>query len=85
MFRSASRTILRHANASATHQQLRFAQARRFVNTAAKAEKGRSWKNSALRWGLAVGAVYYYNTSSVFAEDPERMTSSPPTLPNYTP
>lgn len=41
------------------------------MNTSAKTDKSRSWKNSALRWGLAVGAVYYYNTSSVFEEGPE--------------
>jgi len=34
-------------------------------------KKSRSWKSSAIRWGLAVGGVYYYNTSNVFAEEPE--------------
>ncbi|KAJ6440595.1 mitochondrial intermembrane space import and assembly protein [Purpureocillium lavendulum] len=42
---------------------------RRFASTASPADKPRSWKSSALRWGLAVGAVYYYNTSSVFADE----------------
>jgi len=44
---------------------------RRFLNTAPPAQKSRSWKSSAARWGLAAAGVYYYNTSNVFAEEPE--------------
>ncbi|KAJ5647525.1 hypothetical protein N7490_003897 [Penicillium lividum] len=32
--------------------------------------KSRSWKNTVARLGLAGGAIYYYNTSSVFSEEP---------------
>ncbi|KAK7398408.1 Oxidoreductase [Neonectria punicea] len=42
---------------------------RRFNSTAAPGAKSRSWKGSAVRWGLAFGAVYYYNTSPVFADE----------------
>jgi intermembrane space import and assembly protein 40 len=33
-----------------------------------------------VRWGLAVGAVYVYSTSSVFAEEPEGRYSACPSL-----
>ena len=78
MFRStASRSLLRAPIAS---RQIRIAQARRFVSTegAAPARKSRSWKSTALRWGLAAGAIYYYNTSTVFAEEPACMFFKPP-------
>ncbi|KAL1954065.1 hypothetical protein VTO42DRAFT_1799 [Malbranchea cinnamomea] len=68
MFRPASRTILRHVSAT---QQLRIAHAKRLVSSSAQSEKKRSWKSTVVRWGLAIGAVYYYNTSSVFAEEPQ--------------
>jgi intermembrane space import and assembly protein 40 len=45
--------------------------ARRFLSTAPPAQKRRSWKSSAARWGLAAAGVYYYNTSNVFAEEPD--------------
>ncbi|EER25402.1 CHCH domain containing protein [Coccidioides posadasii C735 delta SOWgp] len=67
MFRSASRTVLRQ-----THR-LRLAQrqaGRRFVSTVPPSQKSRSWKSTVARWGLAAAAVYYYNTSTVFAEQP---------------
>ncbi|WEW57148.1 Oxidoreductase [Emydomyces testavorans] len=66
MFRSASKTVLRA-------QQFRFAQnqtKRRLISTAPPSRKSRSWKGTAMRWGLAAAAVYYYNTSTVFAEQP---------------
>ncbi|KAL9012714.1 MAG: hypothetical protein Q9173_002543 [Seirophora scorigena] len=44
--------------------------ARRFLSTAPPARKSRSWKSSAVRWGLAAGAIYYYNTSTIFADNP---------------
>ncbi|TVY48849.1 Mitochondrial intermembrane space import and assembly protein [Lachnellula occidentalis] len=43
----------------------------RFLSTAPPSQKSRSWKSSAARWALAAGGVYYYNTSNVFAEEPE--------------
>lgn len=42
---------------------------RRLISTAPLATKSRSWKSSALRWGLAIGGVYYYNISNIFAEE----------------
>jgi intermembrane space import and assembly protein 40 len=44
---------------------------RRFISTAPPSQKSRSWKSSAARWALAAGGIYYYNTSNVFAEEPE--------------
>ncbi|PFH57180.1 hypothetical protein XA68_15409 [Ophiocordyceps unilateralis] len=42
---------------------------RRFVSTASPAGRSSSFKSSLLRWALAAGAVYYYNTSPVFADE----------------
>ncbi|KAL9615470.1 MAG: hypothetical protein Q9167_000148 [Letrouitia subvulpina] len=49
-------------------RQCRFTQIRRHLATASPAQKSRSWKNTATRWALAGGAVYYYNNSNIFAE-----------------
>lgn len=70
MFRPASRALLR-APAFAARSPV----TRRYIGTARPDEKSRSWKNKAVRLGLAIGAVYFYNTSSVFAEEPSRMYS----------
>jgi intermembrane space import and assembly protein 40 len=43
---------------------------KRFLTTAPPHKTSRSWKNSAARWTLAGGLIYYYNTSNVFAEEP---------------
>ncbi|GKT51452.1 mitochondrial intermembrane space import and assembly protein 40 [Colletotrichum spaethianum] len=67
MYRSAVRSTPRAL--SAARQSAIRAAPRRFASTT-PADKPRSWKGSALRWGLAVGAVYWYNTSPVFAEEP---------------
>lgn len=42
--------------------------ARRFASSTV--DKPRSWKSLTARLGLAVGAVYYFNSSPVFAEEP---------------
>jgi hypothetical protein len=63
MFRPASRALLRAPAPSAAFRPA----PRRLLSTSAEG-KSRSWKNTAVRLGLAIGAVYYYNTSSVFAE-----------------
>lgn len=60
-FRPAARALSRHASPAS----------RRFASTS-PVDRPRSWKSSALRWGLAGGAIYYYSTSSVFAEEPAR-------------
>ncbi|KAF7592231.1 Oxidoreductase [Aspergillus hancockii] len=78
MFRPASRVVLR-APAVA-----RGPASRRLISTTTPAEaKSRSWKNTAVRLGLAAGAVYYYNTSNVFAENPSfSLLSQPKTESN---
>ncbi|KAL2169167.1 hypothetical protein VTG60DRAFT_6407 [Thermothelomyces hinnuleus] len=51
---------------------------RRFASTAPARKKG-SWKGTALRWGLAAAAVYYYNTSPLFADElPPQVGPAPP-------
>ncbi|KAL4905186.1 hypothetical protein BDW74DRAFT_153188 [Aspergillus multicolor] len=68
MFRPASRALLR---APAPAVNVARGPSRRFISSSASGpSKPRSWKNTFVRVGLAVGAVYYYNTSSVFAETP---------------
>lgn len=52
----------------------------RLFSTAPPSQQSRSWKNYATRWGLAIGAVYYYNTSNVFAQEPA--LTVPPTSPS---
>lgn len=63
--RPAARALSRHATSPAS---------RRLASTS-PVDRPRSWKSSALRWGLAGGALYYYSTSSVFAEEPARRLS----------
>ncbi|KAK2002994.1 hypothetical protein LX36DRAFT_651638 [Colletotrichum falcatum] len=76
MYRSAVRSTPR-ALSTARQSAIRAAP-RRFASTT-PADKPRSWKGSALRWGLAAGAVYWYNTSPVFADEPlSRTIPAPP-------
>ncbi|KAK2874993.1 hypothetical protein FQN49_001874 [Arthroderma sp. PD_2] len=68
MFRTASSSLLRGTPAT---QQLRFAQSRRWISDApSPVQKKQGWRSTVVRWGLAAGAVYYYNTSPIFAEEP---------------
>ncbi|OAA50190.1 mitochondrial intermembrane space protein Mia40 [Beauveria brongniartii RCEF 3172] len=67
MYRAALRSASRPAVAGLRASALRSAP-RRFASTS-PADKSRSWKGSAVRWALAGGAVYYYSTSTVFAEE----------------
>ncbi|PNP43973.1 hypothetical protein TGAMA5MH_04258 [Trichoderma gamsii] len=69
MYRTALRNASRPAASTLRTAAIRTAP-RRFASTA-PADRSRSWKSSALRWGLAVAGVYYYNTSSVFADEVE--------------
>ncbi|KAI1103849.1 hypothetical protein F4804DRAFT_215381 [Jackrogersella minutella] len=75
MYRSALRSSPRVANV------FRYTApsigGRRFASTA-PVDKKRGWKSAALRWGVAVGAVYWYSTSAVFAEEPLPKTIPPP-------
>ncbi|EKV11896.1 Mitochondrial intermembrane space protein Mia40 [Penicillium digitatum] len=64
MFRPAARALARAPTVAA-----RTPAHRRLISTGPT--KSRSWKNTFLRLGLAGGAVYYYNTSSVFSEEPK--------------
>ncbi len=41
---------------------------RRLASTAPTPKKG-TWKGTGLRWGLAAAAVYFYNTSPLFADE----------------
>ncbi|KAI8626545.1 hypothetical protein F5Y19DRAFT_219945 [Xylariaceae sp. FL1651] len=75
MYRAALRSTPRIANP--LRQSYVVASGRRFVSTS-PAEKGRTWKSSAVRWGLAIGAVYWYSTSAVFAEEPHLKSKQPP-------
>ncbi|OCL13042.1 hypothetical protein AOQ84DRAFT_352202 [Glonium stellatum] len=75
MFRPTSRLI---ACSYAPRSFHRVGPARRFLSTVSSTQQSRSWKSSAVRWGLALGLVYYYNTSSVFAEEPAYTASHIP-------
>ncbi|KAJ6107730.1 intermembrane space import and assembly protein 40 [Penicillium sp. IBT 18751x] len=88
MFRPAARALARAPTVA------RGPASTRLISTG-PAPKSRSWKNTAVRLGLAVGAVYYYNTSNAFAQEPsfsilnskKEVTddSSLPTLDSITP
>ncbi|KAK3380652.1 hypothetical protein B0T24DRAFT_198582 [Lasiosphaeria ovina] len=41
---------------------------RRLLSTGPAAKKG-TWKGTGLRWGAAIAAVYWYNTSPIFADE----------------
>ncbi|KAF5560283.1 mitochondrial intermembrane space import assembly 40 [Fusarium phyllophilum] len=68
MYRTTMRSASRPVIASLRSTTIRAAP-RRFNSTATPADKSRSWKGSVARLGLAFGAVYYYNTSPVFADE----------------
>ncbi|KUI54958.1 Mitochondrial intermembrane space import and assembly protein 40 [Cytospora mali] len=74
MFRAAIRSTpraLRQSSAVAST-------GRRFASTAPP-DKRYTWKGTAARWGLAVGALYWYNTSPIFADElPSRLSPEPP-------
>ncbi|KAI1134697.1 hypothetical protein F5Y05DRAFT_397056 [Hypoxylon sp. FL0543] len=75
MYRSALRVAPRAANS--LRQPTLSSSSRRLVSTS-PASKKRSWKGAAVRWGLAIGAVYWYSTSTLFAEEPLPKTIPPP-------
>lgn len=76
MYRSGLRTASRQALSSLRAPACRSAP-RRLASTASPADRPSSWKGFALRWGLAVAAVYYYNTSTVFADELEAQGKFP--------
>ncbi|CAF3452309.1 hypothetical protein FGSG_02455 [Fusarium graminearum PH-1] len=67
MYRNTMRSASRPVIASLRSSTIRAAP-RRFASTA-PADKPRSFKGSLVRLGLAFGAVYYYNTSPIFADE----------------
>ncbi|KAF2205750.1 hypothetical protein GQ43DRAFT_436768 [Delitschia confertaspora ATCC 74209] len=69
MFRQASRLTVRSTTARAIPRAA-APSTRRFLSTAPPAQKSRSWKSSAVRWGLAGGLIYYYQTHDLFADEP---------------
>ena len=78
MYRPASRALLRAAQGSLAPG--RTVSGRRFLTTEPTHLRPRRWKSSALRWGLAIAGIYFYNTSSAFADQPifsELRRSSP--------
>lgn len=48
-----------------------FFNTRRHFGASSAKKAARPWKSTIIRWGIAIGGLYYYNTSSLFAEDPE--------------
>ncbi|KAK0336055.1 Oxidoreductase [Friedmanniomyces endolithicus] len=72
------RRPLRTASASLARSAYKRPAPRRFLTTAPPHQTSRSWKNSAIRWGLAGTLLYYYNTSNAFAEEPAYSVHSPP-------
>ncbi|KAL8853817.1 MAG: hypothetical protein Q9221_001288 [Calogaya cf. arnoldii] len=79
MSRHFSRSLLRHSNVHS--RTYRAPQTRRFLSNAPPTQRSRSWKSSAVRWGLAAGAIYYYNTSPYFADEPMLLEPLTPTSP----
>lgn len=68
MFRAVPRLIARPAVRVALPRSA--APARRCLSTAPPVQKSRSWKNLVARLGVAGAVIYYYNTTDIFAEEP---------------
>ncbi|KAI9668954.1 MAG: Oxidoreductase [Caeruleum heppii] len=69
--RPAARPVLRRSLGAPLRIAPRLSlPSRALLHTSPPAARSRSWKSTALRWSLAVGGIYYYNTSNVFAEEP---------------
>jgi len=71
MYRPALRVASR-ARPTPTAQQI----GRRFASTGPS--RSGTFKGTLARWGLAGAIVYYYNTSTVFADEPRFATFAPP-------
>ncbi|KAI9692738.1 MAG: Oxidoreductase [Bogoriella megaspora] len=80
MLQSASRALLRSSPSlrAAAPRSFPSPATRRYASTA-PADKPRSLRSSALRWGAVVAGLYYYNTSKVFAEEPAYAVPLPET------
>ena len=79
MFRAAPRLI---ARSPALYRGV--APARRHLSTAPPTQKSRSWKSLFARFGIAGTIIYYYNTTDVFAEEPNRTFQSHLAMANTT-
>ncbi|KAJ4285935.1 Oxidoreductase [Collariella sp. IMI 366227] len=78
MYRSALRSTPRAVRAIRPTTLTSFS-ARRLASTAPADKKRSTWKGTAARWGLAVAAVYFYNTSPIFADEvPVQVGPAPP-------
>ncbi|RCI08664.1 hypothetical protein L249_4668 [Ophiocordyceps polyrhachis-furcata BCC 54312] len=53
----------------------------RLASTLSPASRSRTIRGSLVRWALALGAVYYYNTSPVFADEVDAEPTIPATSP----
>ncbi|SPO01532.1 related to Mitochondrial intermembrane space import and assembly protein 40 [Cephalotrichum gorgonifer] len=51
---------------------------RRAASTSSGAAKKGTWKGAVARWGIAGGALYWYWTSPLFADDPPPRVIAPP-------
>ncbi|KAK4198404.1 putative intermembrane space import and assembly protein 40, mitochondrial precursor [Triangularia verruculosa] len=70
MYRSARCALRAIRPAPTTASSLVTAPTRRFASTTtAGTKKTGTWKGTVVRWGLAGAALYYYNTSPVFADE----------------
>ncbi|OAA67096.1 mitochondrial intermembrane space protein mia40 [Niveomyces insectorum RCEF 264] len=66
MYRAALRSSPAHI-VRAVRQPVVSGGARRQLTTAAR--RSGTWKGSLARWGVAIGALYWYNTSPIFADE----------------
>ncbi len=76
MFKVAPRLIARPTAFRAIPRTFAIPQ-RRLLSTAPPSQKSRSWKSLGARLGAAGGLIYFYNTTDVFAEEPQRRSKVP--------
>ncbi|KAK0736162.1 hypothetical protein B0T21DRAFT_366421 [Apiosordaria backusii] len=77
MYRSARCALRAIRPAPTTASGLVTAPTRRFASTSAGAKKTGTWKGTVVRWGLAGAALYYYNTSPIFADELPQPQTAP--------
>ncbi|KAL0466407.1 mitochondrial intermembrane space protein Mia40 [Neurospora intermedia] len=76
-----SQSALRAIRSTTSPSALVSSGARRFASTTSAPKKKSTWKGAAVRWGLAIAAVYYYNTSPIFSDElPETAGTAPSQL-----
>ncbi|EJT78357.1 mitochondrial intermembrane space import and assembly protein 40 [Gaeumannomyces tritici R3-111a-1] len=76
MYRATLRSTARAARSAAPTTTL-TSTSRRYLSFK-PSDKPRTWKGAAVRWGLAAGALYWYNTSPIFADEPLPQTIPAP-------